>query len=268
MSDLKIKLQRNVIRAVFVLLFAAVIVFFIERPLVENGTETSGYIVSKHRIPHIVAPTSDSYEIVIEYQVNGKVKRLVSSRAVWDTWGAFNTIGATVPVLYLNDGKAYINRFNYLYPITTSLLIISVLALLSTVLFLFMPQSRIKKIERQVNELKQAKNTTCRQLSPNRRHLLMHLHLLLFLAGVILLLAGIGIYLESPGLYITAIAGVVLWLVILKKTLVCPHCGASLKEDLQELDPLSGKTNWLIVRDNLARGLPVICSKCDRSLDD
>jgi len=139
---------------VLLLLVAAGVAFMIEKPLVQNDVEAIGHIIAKHRRPHMVGPTCDPYEIVIEYQVNGQRKRLVTSRAVWDGWWNvhLNTIGAAVPMWYLQDGQAFINRFNYLYPVTTILLTIVGIGLVSTLFVFLIPQSRLENAASRVRQ--------------------------------------------------------------------------------------------------------------------
>ena len=254
---------------VFLLLVAAGIAFSIEYSRIQVGAEATGHIVAKLREPGQVGPTSDPFKIVIEYQTRGQRKRLVTSRAVWDMWGELNTIGATVPVWYLDDGRAYINRFNYLYPFTATLLSIAGIGLVTVFFLSFIPQTRYEAASSRAKQYQQAKRRH-RPLSSNRRMLLGRVHRLLFLFVAILGLALIGILRSSAWIYIAAVAGAILWIFIIKRALVCPHCGASLVKDLKALDPsiVRGKTNWLTVRDYLAKGVPVTCSHCGHSLDD
>jgi len=260
---------KNILKVVFLLLVAAGIAFTIEYSRIQAGAEATGHIVAKHWKQGLVGPTSDHYEIVIEYQARGQRHRLIASRAVWDMWGELNTIGATVPVWYTDDGRAFIKRFNYLYPFTATLLGIAAIGLV-TVLFLpFISQTRYEAASSRAKQYQQAKRRH-RPLSPNRRMLLGRVHRLLFLLVAILGLALIGILRSSLWIYIAAIAAAILWSFIIKRALACPHCGASLAKDLKELDPsvVRAKTNWLIVRDYLAKGVPVTCSHCGHSLDD
>ncbi len=261
-------LRNGSFAVVFLFLVAAGVAFMIEKQQVQNGAEAIGHIIAKRRIPHMVGPTSDPYEIIIEYQVNGQRKRIVTPRAVWDSWGTLNNIGATVPVWYLPDGRAFIDHFNYLYPFTTTLLVFAAMGLMASLYLFFIARSRLEKVLSRTGQYQRTRKIPHRRLSQNRKHLLGRIHRLLVLLGLVLLLAVIGVLRESAWLYLIAIAGVLVWLVAMKKALVCPHCGASLTKDLKELDPLLGRTNWLIVRDNLAKGVAIICSHCGRSLDD
>jgi len=264
------KHTRNILVVVFLVLLAAGVAFVIEKSFVQNGVEAIGHIIAKRRIPHAVGSTSDPYEIIIEYQVNDQRKRLVTSRAVWDSWGkvTLNTIGATVPVWHLDNGQAFIDRFNYLYPITATLLGLTGIGLVGTLFVFLIPQSRYERAGSRVRRYQHTKKTPYHRISNNRKLLLKRMHQLFIVLGAIVVLAVIGILRESAWLYITVIAGVILLAFAGRRALVCPHCGASLKKDLQKLDPLLGRTNWMIVRDNLAKGVAVICSKCGCSLDD
>ena len=261
---------KNILRVVLLLLVAAGIAFTIEHSRIQDGAETTGRIVAKHRKPHGGGPFGDPYEIVIAYQAHGQRKRLTTSRAVWDMSGTLNTIGATVPVWYLDDGKASINRFNYLYPITTTLLGLTIIGAISALFaLLVIPQSRYEAYSSRLRRYQEAKNRPHQCLSANRRLLLSRLHLLLLMFGGALGLVAIGILRSSVWLLIAAFLGVILCVFARRWMLVCPHCGASLVEDLKEIEPrISTGTNWLIVRDYLAKGVPVICRSCGRSLDD
>lgn len=251
------------------MLVAAGISFTIEYSRIHPGTEATGYIVARHQTPGLVGPTADSYEIVIAYQAHGKHQQFVTSRAVWDSLGELNTIGATVPVWYLDDGRAFINRFSYLYSITSIFLILATIGLVSTFFLLFIPKSRYETASLRVKQYQQAKRRH-RPLSPNRRMLLSRMHRLFFLFAADLGLTLIGILRESTWLYIASFVGAIFWVFIMKRWLVCPHCGKSLAKDLKELEPrvVRNGTNWLIVRDYLAKGVPITCSQCGHSLDD
>ena len=119
------------------LLVASAISFAVEWSRIHDGAEATGRIVAKRRIPHPVGPTGDPYEIVIEYQANGHKRRFATTRAVWDSLGKLNTVGESVPVWYLSEGRAYIDRFVYLYPITSILLVIAGIGLVSLGIILF-----------------------------------------------------------------------------------------------------------------------------------
>jgi len=253
------------------LLVGSGIALAIEYSHVLGATEAMGRIVAKHRKPHGGGPTGDPYEIVIEYQAHGQRIRFVTSRAVWDRWsGALNTIGATVPMLYLNNGKAFINRFSYLYPITTALLALAGIGGISALLVLLViPRSRIEAASSRARRYQQTKSSPHPHLSPNRRLLLRRLHGLLLMFGGVLGLVVIGVLRSSVWFFIAALVGVILWFFAMRRMLVCPRCGASLIEDLKEIVPrITFGTNWLMVRDYLAKGVPLTCRNCGRSLDD
>ncbi len=260
---------KNLLRLIALLLTTAGIVLAIEYYQVRDGEKVDGRIIEKHRKTQGGGPYGDAYEIIIEYQAYGQLRRFTTSRAVWDTWGALNTIGATVSVLYLKDGKAFIDRFNYLYPFTATLLGISIAAIAGLLLLLVIPQSRIETASSQVKRYRNAKNSTHQRLSSNRRLLLKRLNLWLLMAGGMLGLLVVGILRSSPWIVISSFVTFVLLRYAMRWILVCPNCGASLTKDLQEIEPrVVSRTNWLVVRDYLAKGVPVTCRNCGRSLDD
>lgn len=261
---------KNILRVVLLLLVATGIAFTIEYSRIRDGTETTGRIVAKHRKPHGGGPFGDPYEIVIEYRAPGQHKRFATSRAIWDMSGKLNSIGATVPVWYLDDGRASINRFSYLYPITLTLLGLTTIGAISALFVpLVIPQSHHDVFSSRVRRYQDAKNRPHQHLSANRKLLLSRLHRLLLMLGGALGLIAIGILRSSVWSLIAALVGVILWLFAIRRMLVCPHCGASLVEALKEIEPrITTRTNWLIVRDYLAKGVPVICRSCGRSLDD
>ena len=128
---------RNLLRVLLLLLVASAISFAVEWSRVHDGAEATGRIVAKRRVPHLVAPTGDSYEIIIEYQVNGHTRRFATPRAVWGSLGKLNTVGESVPVWYLPDGRAYLKGFVYLYPVTASLLALFGIGLISLGMVIF-----------------------------------------------------------------------------------------------------------------------------------
>ncbi|SFM86008.1 hypothetical protein [Thermodesulforhabdus norvegica] len=255
---------------VLLLLAAAGIAFTIEKSKVRNGVEVTGHVIAKRRIPHPVGPYGDAYEVIIEYRVKGQPKRLITTRAVWDTIGKrpLNTIGAAVQVLHLPDGRAVINRFYYLYPFTTTLLTIAGIGLISAFYTFFIRKKGLEKAESDAISYRRPSRTSYLLHGRNRKGLLSRLYRQLITLGALLVLMFIAIILESPWLYIIAIAGILWVSVRTRKAMTCPHCGASLRKDLQKLDPSPGKTNWLIVVDRLSKGVKVTCSNCGRSLDD
>jgi len=260
---------KNLLRSITLLLTIAGIAFATEYYQILDGEKVDGRIIEKQRKTNGGGPYGDAYEIIIEYQVNGQLSRFTTSRAVWDTWGTLNTIGATVPVLYLKDGKAFIDRFSYLYPFTATLLGISIAAIAALLWLLVIPQSRIETASSRVKRYRNAKNSTHQRLSSNRRQLLKRLNLWLLVAGGILGLLVIGILRSSLWIVIFSFVAFVLLRLAMGRILVCPYCGASLTKDLQEIEPrVVSRTNWLVVRDYLAKGVPVTCRNCGRSLDD
>ena len=179
-----------------------------------------------------------------------------------------NTIGAAVPVRHLGDGEAEIDRFNYLYPVTTTLLGIAGIGLFAILWLFVIPQSRLEEVESRERQYRQTRKRPPKRIGENRRHLLRRMHMFLAVMALLLVMAGIGVVRRSAWLYIASVGGIVLLAIALRRVLLCPHCGASLNKDLKKLDPSPGRTNWLIVRDNLAKGVPVTCSACGRSLDE
>lgn len=121
----------NLLRILVLLLVAAAISFAVEWSRIHDGAEATGRIVAKRRIPHPVGPTGDPYEIIIEYQANGHKRRFATTRAVWDSLGKLNTEGESVSVWYLPDGRACLHSFVYLYPVTTSFLLLFGVGLVS-----------------------------------------------------------------------------------------------------------------------------------------
>jgi len=260
---------KNLLRLITLLITIAGITLAIEYYQIRDGERVDGRIIEKHRKAKGGGPYGDAYEIIIEYPAYGQLRRFTTSRAVWDTWGALNTIGATVPVLYLKDGKAFIDRFIYLYPFTAILLGLSITAIAALLWLLVIPQSRIETASSRVKRYRNAKSGTHKHLSPNRRLLLKRLNLWLLMAGGILGLLVIGILRSSPWLVIFSFVALVLLRFAMRWILVCPNCGAPLTKDLQEIGPrIVSRTNWLVVRDYLAKGVPVTCRNCGRSLDD
>lgn len=260
---------KNILRLVLLLLIVSGIAFAIEYSQTLNGTEAMGRIVEKNRKPQGGGPYGDAYEIVIEYQAYGQLKRFSTSRAVWDTWGVLNTIGATIPVLYLKEGKVFINRFVYLYPFSAILLSLTTIGIGVLIVLLVIPRSRIETASSRVRQYQQAKNSPHQYLSPNRRLLLSGMNRLLLMFGGVLGLLVIGVIRSSAWLVIASFVGVILLRLAFRPVLVCPHCGASLIEDLKEIIPrIVSRTNWLMVRDYLAKGVPLTCRNCGRSLDD
>jgi len=252
-----------------VLLVSAGISFTIEHLQIQHGTETAGHIIAKHGRPY-GGGLGDLYEIEIEYQAHGQRKHFRSVRALGDT-RKFNVIGTAVPVLHLDNGKAFINGFIYLYPITATLLVLTAIAGVSTLfVLLFIPQSRFEAAAARARQYQQAKRSPRQRLSANRRLLLSRLHRWLFFSGGMLAIVVMGFLRTSAWIVLVALAGAALSTLIMRRMLVCPHCGASLANDLKELEPsvVRGRTNWLTVRDYLAKGVPVTCSHCGRSLDE
>lgn len=261
------RFTRNTIRVVFLLLIAAAVAFVVEKHRLQNSVQATGHIIAKRRVPY-AGPTGDRYEIVIEYEAEGQRRSFATQRAVWDIWGTLDTIGAAVPVRHLNDEEAEIDRFNYLYPVTTTILGIAGIGLFCILLLLVIPQSRLEEVDSRQRQYRQLRNRPPKRIGDNRRRLLRRMHMFLAVVALLLVMAGIGIVRRSAWLYITSGGGLVLLAIALQRLLVCPHCGASLNKDLKELDPSLGGTNWLIVRDNLAKGVPVTCSECGHSLDE
>ena len=252
------------------LLIISGIAFAVEYSRIQDGTRVEGRIVEKHRKASGGGPLGDAYEIVIEYQAVGEARRFATSRAVWDAWGSLDSVGATVPLRYLQDGRAFIDRFTYLYPFTAMLLMIAAIAA-AVLLWLFVvPQSRIEAASVRAKRYRDLDKSPQKRPGLNRGLLLKRLHLWLLLSGGIGVLLVIGVLIPSPLLVIACIVAIVLLWSGVGRVLVCPFCGASLKQDLQDIEPRigSGRTNWLIVRDYLAKGVAVSCSHCGRSLDD
>lgn len=260
---------KNILRLVVLLLVVSGIAFAVEYSQALDGAEVSGRIVEKHRKSRGGGPTGDGYDIVIEYPAHEQIRRFTTSRAVWDMWGALNTVGASVPVLYLEDGRAFVNRFSYLYPFTTILLCLTAIGAATFLVLLVIPRSRLDTAYSRIRQYQQAKNNPHPRLSPSRRFLLGRLNRLLLMFGGAIGLVAIGAFRSSAWLLIAGFAGVILLSLAVGRILVCPHCGASLARDLKEIVPrITYGTNWLMVRDYLAKGVPLTCRSCGRSLDD
>jgi len=260
---------KNLLRLITLLLTIAGVALAIEYSQIRDGAKVDGRIIEKHRKTQGGGPYGDAYEIIIEYQAYGQLRRFTTSRAVWDTWGTLNTIGATVPVLYLKDGKAFVDRFSYLYPFTAILLVLSTTAIAALLWILVISKPRIETASSRIKRYRDVKNSRHQCLSSNRRLLLKRLNLWLLVAGGILGLLVIGILRSSLWLVIFSFVAFVLLRLAMGRILVCPYCGASLTKDLQEIEPrVVSRTNWLVVRDYLAKGIPVTCRNCGRSLDD
>lgn len=236
---------------------------------IQDGTKVDGRIIEKQRKAHGGGPYGDAYEIIVEYQSSGQLRRFTTSRAVWDTWGSLNTIGATVPVLYLKDGKVFIDRVGYLYPYTATFLGISLMAIAALFWILVIPASRIETVSLRTKRYRDIKKSQRQSPGSCRRLLLKRLNLWLLVAGGLLVSMVIGILQSSPWIAIYSIVAIVLLRLVMGRILVCPCCGASIVKDLKEIEPsLVSRTNWLVVRDHLAKGVPVTCSSCGSSLDD
>lgn len=261
---------KTVLRLITLLLTISGISFVIEYAQIRDGAKVNGLIIEKHRKASGGGPLADAYEIAIEYQAYGEIRRFTTSRAVWDIWGSLNIIGTKVPILYLKDGNAFIDRFTYLHPFTAMLLVFSTIATVALLWLFVVPQSRIEAASVRAKQYRNLKNGPQKRLSPNRRLLLKRLHLWLIMIGGIAVLLVIGVLIPSPWLVISSFAAIILLWSSIHRILVCPYCGASLKEDLRGIEPrvVSRRTNWLIVRDYLAKGVAVICSNCGHSLDN
>ncbi len=260
---------KNILMLIVLLIIAAGITFSVERSQLRDGIRVDGRIVDIHRKASGGGPTRDAYEIVIEYPVDGQPRRFTTSRVVWDSWGTFNTVGATVPVLYLKNGEAFINRFAYLYPFSTMLLGVLAAATGALVWLLVIPRSRIEAVALRRKRYKHIKTGARWRLAPNRRQLLRRLDLWLLMNTGLMVLVAIGVLQSFVWLVILSFAAAVLIHFLMRRILVCPHCGASLMKDLREIEPrLVSKTNWLTVRGLLAKGAPLTCRNCAHSLDD
>ena len=271
--DARSKHVRNALLVVLALIIASGGVFIYEylSKSSGNGVAVEGTITEKHRKPHGGLPWGDPYEIVIEFQINGHSRQFTTSRAVWDTWGEMNRVGGHVRLLILADGRTYIDKFNYLYPVTTTLLVLSAIGLLATLWILVILESNYSVAAKRREQYRRARSAPARPLSANRRQLLRHMHNWFAMLAGIMVLFSVGI--TKHNLWWLALGGLVLVFPLAlwpRKKFVCPHCGASMVNELRNMVPnITGRrTNWLTVRDYLAKGVGVTCQKCGRSLDD
>ncbi len=252
-----------------VLALATVGAFFYEYQQSGGGVRSDGLIVERNLRPDGGGPLGDRYEIVVEYQVGDGVRRLSTSRPVWDAWGKMDTIGAPVSVLYLADGRAFVDNFAYLYPFTTVFLVLSAIAIVAFIWVRSFGRSRLAANIARTDRFRQARKRPGKRLSEHRRQLLSRLNWWLVVIAVVVVSGVIGFLGPYVWLAIASIGAIVVLLVALKSLLACPHCGASLQADLRDMVPHVGhKTNWLMVQNYLAKGVEITCRSCGSSLDD
>jgi len=258
----------TVLRVLLILVLVTVGAFFYEYEQTTSGFRTDGVIVERNRRPDRVGPLADSYEIVIEYRAGGDVRRLSTSRPVWDAWGKMDTIGTRVPVLYLADDRAFVDTFAYLYPLTTMFLVLSAIATGALIWMRSFGRSKLKANVARTDRFRQARKRPGKRLSEHRRQLLSRLNWWLVVAAVVIVLGIIGLMGPYVWLAIASFGAIVILSVTLKNLLACPHCGASLKADLKDMVPHVGnKTNWLMVQNYLAKGVAITCRSCGGNLD-
>jgi len=256
------------LRVLLVLVLVTVGAFSYEYQQSSGGFRTNGLIVERNRRPDGGGPFGDAYEIVVEYQVGDNVRRLSTSRPVWDSWGKMDTIGARVSVLYLADGRAFVDTFAYLYPLTTMFLALSTIAIVALIWMRSFGRSRLQANLARTDRFRQARKSPGKRLSKHRRQLLSRLNWWLIMVAAAIVLGAIGILGPNVWLVTASFGAVVILLVTLKTLLACPHCSASLKADLRDMVPHVGhKTNWLMVQNYLAKGVEITCRSCGGNLD-
>ncbi|GMQ76837.1 MAG: hypothetical protein BMS9Abin01_2134 [Gammaproteobacteria bacterium] len=256
------------LRVLLILVLVTVGAFSYEYQQSRGGFRADGLIVERNRRPDGGGPFGDAYEIVIEYRVGDNVRRLSTSRPVWDSWGKMDTIGARVSVLYLDDGRAFVDTFAYLYPLTTMFLVLSTIATVALIWMRSFGRSRLKANTARADRFRQARKRPGKRLSKHRRQLLSRLNRWLVMAAVVIVLGIIGILGPNVWIVIASVGAIVILSVMLKNVLACPHCGASLKAELRDMVPHVGhKTNWLMVQNYLAKGVEITCRSCGSNLD-
>jgi len=267
----KIKTLKKILIFSGLLILVSAISFLYEYSQIQDikNVETTGVIIDKIRNKDGMGRWGDPYKIVIEYNINGNKQKFSTSRAVWHTFGDLDTIGNKVPLLYLSDGRILINKFTYLYPVTTTFLGLAFISLLSLLGAFLVPRSRFRKAENRKKQYLKLAQKRDKKLSLNRKSLLNRLHgwfaFIVLTAG----LFALAIIIKLPWLGILSLVSAILLVLLLRKILVCPHCGNTLIQELRELEPnITNRTNWLVVRDYLAKGVPVQCQSCKKSLDE
>jgi len=263
------KHAKNILKVLLLFLIASGIAFSIEYPDTKDGIRTEGRIVEKKMKPEGGGPLGDPYEIIIEYKIHDQLYRFSTSRAVWDTFGTLNTIGATVPVVHTQDGKGRIDGFNYLYPFTAMLLVIDVIAVIAMIAVFLIPGARYETSAARARQYRVSKRTPQNNRSDNRSLLIRRLDSLFLFDALLLIMIFFGVYYRMVWISIMGILGAFIAGVSFGWMLKCPHCGKSLAKDLKNITPgIGGGTNWLVVRDYLSKGVPVVCSHCGRPLDN
>ncbi len=256
------------LRVLLILVLVTVGAFFYEYEQTTGGFRTDGLIVERNRRPDGGGPFGDAYEIVIEYQMGGNVRRLSTTRPVWDSWGKMDTIGARVSVLYLADGRALVDTFAYLYPLTMMFLVLSAIATGALIWMRSFGRSQLEGNVARADRFRQARKRPGKRLSKHRRQLLSRLNWWLVMAAVVIVFGIIGLLGPYIWLALASFGAIVILSVTLKSLLACPHCGASLKADLRDMVPHVGhKTNWLMVQNYLAKGVEITCRSCGGNLD-
>ncbi|MFV2068974.1 MAG: hypothetical protein ACC645_18565 [Pirellulales bacterium] len=261
------KQVENILKLLFLLLIVSGIAFSIEYVETKDGIRTEGRIVEKKRKPDGGGPLGDPYEIIIEYEAHDQTSRFSTSRAIWDNLGTLNTIGSTVPVVYLEDGKGHIDRFYYLYPVTATILVVTVIGIAAMIAVCFIHGSRFEMAAARARQYQETKRTPQKNRSYNRRLLIRKLDSLFLFTAFFFLMVFFGFYYRSAWIGILGILGALMVGVSFGRMLKCPHCGKSLAKDLKNITPIiGGRTNWLIVRDYLSKDIPVVCSNCRRPI--
>jgi len=262
------QLSGAALRILLILVLVTAGAFFYEYQQSRGGFRSDGLIVERNRRPDGGGPFGDAYEIVIEYQAGDNVRRLSTSRPVWDSWGKMDAIGARVSVLYLADGRAFVDNFAYLYPFTTMFLVLSAIATVALIWMRSFGRSRLEANLARTDRYRQARKGSGKRLSRNRRQLLSRLNWWLVMAAVLIVSGVIGIMGPYVWLAIASFGAIFILSMALKNLLACPHCGASLKAELRDMAPHVGhKANWLMVQNYLAKGVEVTCRSCGRNLD-
>ncbi len=114
--------NRAILRGAIIALPATAIGSGVETSQLSGAQNGEGVIVAFRRKPYAVR-NGDAYDMVIEYTTPAGTGRFSKSRAIWDMWSPMTKTGTRLPVLYKDDGRAWVDMFFYARPFTGATLV-------------------------------------------------------------------------------------------------------------------------------------------------
>ena len=258
---------RSILRGGLIALLATAAGFAVEVVRLSDAESAEGVIVA---FRPLLRPcrTCDRFEMVIEYTTPAGPRRFSKSRAVWDVPGEMGRTGTRLPILYTTDGRAWVDRFFYTHPFTGVMLIFDGLLIAAWLWLTTVGRQRFTKLTRQRAEYRRAALHPRGEIAPARRRLLREVSAMVLAMGAGIVATGAGFALGTITLAGSGLALVLGVRIFFWPRFTCPDCSGSLVGELRDLGlPLGGTTNWLMVRDALAKGVPLRCSNCKWDLD-